>query len=66
MLIEEGKLWQAWGSACVINWCRQGLGASWGAQCLAFEGLQSVARGLAYATQTWGVGGGCETGRWQR
>ena len=24
----------------------------------AFEGLQSVARGLAYATQTWGVGGG--------
>ena len=26
--------------------------------CLAFEGLQSVARGLAYATQTWGVGGG--------
>ena len=29
-------------------------------QCLAFafEGLQSVARGLAYATQTWGVEGG--------
>ena len=25
---------------------------------LAFEGLQSVARGLAYGTQTWGVWGG--------
>ena len=25
---------------------------------LAFEGLQSVARGLALATQTWGVEGG--------
>ena len=30
----------------------------WSMPCLAFEGLQSVARMLALATQTWGVEGG--------